>query len=79
MIFGLGYIGMSLCELFIEAGFEVTGIDSDIAKVYSLNSSNESKIQPSEKELQRLKTRVLKIQHDLGEGLLSMSQLMTSI
>lgn len=59
---------MSLCELFAEAGFEVTGIDSDIEKVHSLNSSIKSKIPSSEKELQRLKTRVLKIQHDLAEG-----------
>ncbi|MDA1349483.1 MAG: nucleotide sugar dehydrogenase [Chloroflexi bacterium] len=43
-VIGLGYVGLPLAVLFAEAGFEVTGIDLDRARVGSINAG-ESYIQ----------------------------------
>jgi UDP-N-acetyl-D-glucosamine dehydrogenase len=37
-VLGLGYVGLPLAVVFGEAGFKVTGIDPDAAKVESLNN-----------------------------------------
>lgn len=37
-IIGLGYVGLPLAVAFAEAGFSVLGIDSDEARVISLNA-----------------------------------------
>jgi UDP-N-acetyl-D-glucosamine dehydrogenase len=37
-IIGLGYVGLPLALLFVEAGFPVTGFDIDAAKVETLNA-----------------------------------------
>jgi UDP-N-acetyl-D-glucosamine dehydrogenase len=37
-VIGLGYVGLPLALLFAEAGFRVTGLDVDAAKVNALNA-----------------------------------------
>ncbi|HXQ33140.1 MAG TPA: UDP-N-acetyl-D-glucosamine dehydrogenase, partial [Anaerolineales bacterium] len=36
-VLGLGYVGLPLAAVFGEAGFHVTGIDTDIRKIDSIN------------------------------------------
>ena len=37
-IVGLGYVGIPLALIYVEAGFKVVGIDIDTEKVNSLNN-----------------------------------------
>ena len=36
-VLGLGYVGLPLAVVFAEAGFDVIGIDPDVAKIDDLN------------------------------------------